>query len=259
MTKKNLLLLLICILSAININAYVYEGSCGGNVSYTLDTETGVLRITGSGAMKEYKKYIDIPWDYYRSSIKTVDILNGVTSICNCAFMNCYNLTSINIPNSVTSIGPSAFSGCYSLYSISIPEGVTSIENCTFQGCKGLTSVKIPDGVTSIGGYAFHSCFGLNSITIPQNVTSIGDDAFYNCSSLTTIVIPNSVTEIGYSAFAGCTKLLDVYYYVRKSLSNDKDLFKDSGIQFATLYVPKLSVNGYKTTAPWSGFGNFYQ
>ena len=32
--------------------------------------------------------------------------------------------------------------------------------------------------------------------------------------------------------------------------------FANSGIQFATLYVPEVSLNGYKVTEPWSGFGS---
>ena len=35
-----------------------------------------------------------------------------------------------------------------------------------------------------------------------------------------------------------------------------KNVFANSGIQFATLYVPEISVDGYKATEPWSGFGN---
>ena len=33
-------------------------------------------------------------------------------------------------------------------------------------------------------------------------------------------------------------------------------VFDNSGIQFATLYVPEVSLNGYKVTEPWSGFGS---
>ena len=51
MKKKLSLLLLICILSALSINATVYSGSCGDNVNYSLNTETGLLSITGTGAM----------------------------------------------------------------------------------------------------------------------------------------------------------------------------------------------------------------
>ena len=51
MKKKFTLLLLICILNALNINAEIYNGICGENVNYSLNTETGLLSITGTCAM----------------------------------------------------------------------------------------------------------------------------------------------------------------------------------------------------------------
>ena len=51
MKKKLSILLLICILNALCINATVYEGSCGTYVNYSLNTETGLLSITGTCAM----------------------------------------------------------------------------------------------------------------------------------------------------------------------------------------------------------------
>ena len=99
-----------------------------------------------------------------------------VTSIGNCAFLDCRGLTAVTIPNSVTSIGGSAFSYC------------------------SLTSVTIPDSVTSIGIHAFDNCNKLTSVTIGNSVTSIGEQAFYQCSGLTTLTIGNSVKSIGSNA-----------------------------------------------------------
>ena len=468
MTKKLSLLFFICILSTLSINATVYEGSCGTNVRYSLDTSTGLLSITGTGAMNKYNYYSSVPWYNKMSYIKTVEISNGVTSIGNSAFSGCSGLTSIEIPNSVTSIGIYAFNKCSGLTSITIPNSVTSIGGRAFYGCSGLTSVTIPNSVTSIGedafyecsgltkvtlnsnaiasksysssstlgsifgnqvkelilgnevtsigsyafdycsgltsvtipnsvtsigSYAFSGCTGLTSVTIPNSVTSIGGRAFYGCSGLTSVTIPNSVTSIGESAFyncsslkevksdilvpftfasdtfnyissncvlivpygtkdayiangwttsvfkggikemtyivdgiyygfnsnnkqatitagenkysgnviiplsvtfndteysvtcigdsafcgctglsslyipssvktiennafANCTELLDVYCYARKSPAMGTSAFANSGIQFATLYVPEASLNGYKVTEPWSGFGD---
>ena len=86
-------------------------------------------------------------------------------------FSECSSLTSIHIPEGVTSIGMSAFYGCTSLTSINIPEGVTSIVG--FDGCTGLASIRIPESVTSIGVYVFDGCTGLASIRIPERATTI--------------------------------------------------------------------------------------
>ncbi len=185
------------------------SGKCGANLTWTLDSD-GVLTISGSGAMYNWDEIADVPWYKNRSSIKTVKIGNGVTSIGNRAFSSCSNLTSITIPDSVTSIGEWAFSNCSSLTSITIPDSVTSIGWYAFYTCYNLTSITIPDSVTSIGSYAFDCCYSLTSITIPNSVTSIGDSAFIFCVSLTSITIPDSVTSIGRSAFNGCRSLTSI-------------------------------------------------
>ena len=188
--------------------AATHSGTCGDNVTWTLDA-SGTLTISGKGAMADYYIF-SVPWYDTRSQVKTVIIKNGVTSIGNCAFDGCSSLTSATIPNSVTGIGNWAFYGCSSLTSATIPDSVTSIGEDAFNGCKSLTSVTIPNRVTSIANGAFSNCSSLTSVTIPDGVTSIGESAFYGCSSLTNVTIPKSVTSIGDWAFSNCTSLTNV-------------------------------------------------
>lgn len=49
------------------------------------------------------------------SIVQTVSISDGVTSICQSAFLYCEQLTSVTIPNSVQSIGNRTFKGCDNL------------------------------------------------------------------------------------------------------------------------------------------------
>ena len=114
---------LLLLFSPARSYAEVHSGSCGVDVNWTLDTEMGLLEITGSGEMEDYE---DTPWYSHRSSINKCNIENSVTSIGDYAFYNCTGLTSITIPNSVTSIGSSAFSRCKGLTSITIPNSVTT-------------------------------------------------------------------------------------------------------------------------------------
>ena len=142
------------------------------------------------------------------SDLTAINIPNSVKNIGSSAFSGCCGLTAINIPNSVTSIGEKAFFGCSGLTAINIPDSVTSIENLAFFGCSSLTAINISNSVTSIGSYAFSSSSDLTSINIPNNVTSIGSYAFSGCSGLTSIILPNSVTDIGNYAFpSGITKI----------------------------------------------------
>ena len=135
--------------------AATYSGTCGDNLTWALDTESGLLEITGTGAMKGWSSGSSVPWYSRRSDIKTVNIASGVTNIGYNAFYNCSSLESVTIPESVTSIVYHAFCGCSSLASVTIPDGVTSIGDEAFYGCSSLASVTIPDSVTSIGYSAF--------------------------------------------------------------------------------------------------------
>ncbi len=236
---KKITLLFICLVSVLNISAEVYSGQCGDNANYTLDTTTGTLSITGTGSMTGYSSASSVPWYSEKSSIKTVAIADGITSIGGCAFSGCRSLTSVTIPNSVTSICGFAFRDCSLLSSVTIPNSVTRIEDEAFMYCRGLTSVTIPNSVKSIGNRAFEDCSGLTKVTLNNNtitsksysssstignifgsqvkeyiigddVTSIGSYAFYNCSTIESVTIGNSVTSIGVAAFSGCRSLTSI-------------------------------------------------
>ncbi len=64
-----------------------------------------------------------------------------MTSIGDYTFWDCTSLTSITIPDGVTSIEWAVFSYCTSLTSVTIPNSVTSIGYSAFGDCAGLTDV----------------------------------------------------------------------------------------------------------------------
>jgi hypothetical protein len=150
-------------------------------------------------------------------------IPNGVTSIGNGAFEQCYSLTNVTIPNTVTSIGNWAFEECPRLTTVTLPNGVTSIGDFAFWN-SGLTGITIPNTVTNIGALAFRSCELLTNFTV------VGQNALYSSvngvlfdKSQTTLVaypggligsytIPGSVTNVGDRAFFGCNGLTSAYF-----------------------------------------------
>ena len=114
------------------------SGTCGANLTWVLDDE-GTLTISGTGAMTN-NTYLSAIW-LNNTSIRSVVLRTGVTSIGSSAFYGCTGLTAITIPDSVTSIGYDAFYDCTGLTSITIPDSVTIIDEYTFSGCTSLANM----------------------------------------------------------------------------------------------------------------------
>jgi len=202
------LVMLLSIVSVVDFSAYadVQTGKCGDEVTYSLDTSTGVLTISGTGKMTDYA----MGNPFSKLNVKTVIIENGVTSIGNQAFDYCTVLTNITIPNTITSIGDLSFGNCTSLTSITIPDSVISIDDNAFEGCTSLSNITIPNSVTSIGNDSFANCENLTNVTIGNGVTNLGIRAFNNCAKLKSVVIPDKITKIGYASFSDCKSLTSV-------------------------------------------------
>lgn len=217
--------ILICML-AFSVSAETYTGTCGAegdNLIWTLDTETGVLEITGTGDMVDYTEYNydESPWFDYRASIVTVSIGSGVTGIGDYAFYWCYALTTATISDSVMHIGDSALSRCISLTMITVSEnnpvysndeyGVlfnkAKTELIQYPGGSINAEYIIPDSVTSIGVRAFAYCTTITSIVVPDGLVSIGDYAFANCTGL-----QNTVDNLIYIRTAD-----NPYFYLQRS------------------------------------------
>ena len=183
-------------------NIITYDcGKNGDKVTATLDTDTGVMTISGSGKMADYDSYYNQPWAGQRDNIKHLVVENGVTSIGNNAFRYCTNLIDADMSKalSLRSISTS-FWGCTGLKNVVLNEGLKEIGGSAFSFCFGTSpgSINIPSTVTAIGSYCFQECSGLENVTFAGNsqLTKIEGATFYWCEKLKTITIPKSVKEI---------------------------------------------------------------
>lgn len=138
----------------------------------------------------------------------------------------CTSLKTLNIPSGVTSIGSNAFDGCSSLASVSIPYGVTSIASRAFGSCTSLTSITIPSSVTNLSNFAFSGCTALQDINFSgsENYTTI-DGVVYDKDVTRIITYPQAKTSTTYTYPSSITDF--------SGISNNPYLKK--------IYVPKLS------------------
>lgn len=248
MMKKHWKLLLLYVAIAtimcalcFSLNAVNYSGKCGGegdgsNITWSFDTDTGLLKFEGTGKMANYGPDGNLlcPWHRHANDILSVEIGDGITTIASCAFYNCRNITSVVIPEGVTTIGDSAFSACDNLKEIYIPSTVTRIGTRTFSLNIGLEKITVSEN-----NPVFHSdgnCIietatktllsGCNTSVIPTDgsVTAIGDWAFSGCKKLSSIVIPDCITSIGENPFVFCDNLSTVIFGEGTTTYYNRDL-----------------------------------
>ena len=273
MKTLKLLTVTMLLLVAMAAGAGTISNVYVGNLVCSFDTDTKVATVTGYYGNEPTDLVIPNTIGYSGgnysvttigdeafsscNSLASINIPNSVTTIGRWAFSYCKSLASVTIGESVTTIGKETFASCYSLASVNIPNSVTTIGNSAFQYCHSLASVDIPPSVTTIGHEAFAECNSLASINIPNSVTTIRGEAFYDCTSLASVTIGESVTTIFDGAFDDCYAITSVICLAKKCPVYKRTMYDMFSVyKKATLYVPKQSIDAYKTTYPWSNFVN---
>ena len=204
------------------------SGTCGTNCTWTFDTSTGLLTISGSGAM------YDTPLFDECTNIKTVVIKNGITYIGYQNFKDCTGIESVSFPASLLTIGHAPFLNCTSISTIDL-SGCTLLEStgpglCT--GCTSLTTVTLPSSIKTIGGHAFEFCGSLQTINLNActALERIGVQAFNECVNLEgTFSFPATLKGISSWTFGQCAKLSKVTIANGTTFEDDGDDIQDTG------------------------------
>ena len=126
----NILAFLITVLvvslgACLSANAEVQTGSCGDNVSYTLDTQTGELVISGQGKMKNYPYYgltnYNSPF-YSNLTVKSVVIKNGIKQrVCSIAgYVDTASIPAHGHSYTQTEIAPTCTEDGYVIYKCTV-------------------------------------------------------------------------------------------------------------------------------------------
>ena len=169
-----------------SLGGRVYSGVFGlegDNLSWSLDIETGLMRIEGSGGMKDFSSTSVSPWYAYRKYITGIIVGEGVTNIGARAFSDCEALVSADLPESLRLLGTYAFMNCVNLKQIVLPEGLDLIHYSVFKGCSALRSVtiysedcQIYSTETTLGNPESTTIYGYGGSTAQQYAQYYGYD-----------------------------------------------------------------------------------
>ena len=203
------------------------SGYCGTNCTFTFDTASGLLTISGTGAMGNTPLFDEC------TNIKTVVIEDGITYIGFQNFRNCTGIESVSFPATLETIGNAPFLNCTSISTIDL-SGCTSLEStgsglCT--GCTSLTTVTLPSSIKTIGGHAFEFCGSLQTINLNActALERICAQAFYQCGNLEgTFSFPTTLKGISSHAFEDCAKLSKVTIANGTTFEDDTDDISDT-------------------------------
>ena len=114
-----------------------------------------------------------------------------VVGVCENAFFNDKEITSIKLSNNLERIENGAFWGASNLKTITFSDGgkgLKKIDSLAFKDCSSLESIDLSNAeITEIPVRAFENCTSLKSIKLPSTVTKIADNAFAGCSNLEEI------------------------------------------------------------------------
>lgn len=210
------ILCMIAALAALTlaVAAATETGSCGTDLTYTFDTETGVLTISGTGAMTDFYRDTPAPWSSYAADVRTAVLEEGVTTLGNSALLNCSSLESLSLPTTLTRIGAG-----------SLPSE-SPLRNSVMKG-----EICVDGWLMDYNGTV------PKDLCLSEGICGMAD-AIFIWNSVETAVLPRSLRYIGGYAFAYSNKLTDV------TILNPDCMFTHAA--GALPFPQSTTVHGYK-------------
>lgn len=175
----------------------IQHHKCGDNVRWKLEGDT--LRVYGEGAIYDYDNK-NAPWNNIpRSSIKTIQIENGITTVGADAFVYCSDVTNIILPDTLRCIRFNAFKSFNESCQMELPDGLLVIEHHAI--ALGLTDLYIPGSVQFIDSAAFGYMPKLKNIRVDSDNDYYSDinGVLFNKDATALIIYPNGKEEEDYT------------------------------------------------------------
>lgn len=113
------------------------------------------------------------------STLATIDIPEGVVTICDSAFQSCTGLVDVKLPNTLQTIGNYAFQYCSHLPAITLNANLANVGTYAFDGCSALASIT-HEGMRNptfssqpFGPYGNQTISPYGVFTLPDNYSGI--------------------------------------------------------------------------------------
>lgn len=249
--------------------AEMKSGYCGTNATYSLDTQTGVLNLGGTGATENYEKFDEegwspvwrpgssgstsmtklVPWQKNAEDVSTVIVGEGITKIGNNAFSQCYNVKTIVFFSQNTQLSSTAFETSKSTYTVYLYEG--SAADSYFSNSKH-TKIYLNDSSSNASDFEYsinpdgtsatitmyngnRTAIAIPSVINGYTVSAVEAYAF-GWSSATTVTIPESITAIADRAFSDCSNLTTVIFKTKDASIGSSAFYSCSNLNTVFLY-----------------------
>ena len=207
--------------------------------------------------------YIDEQAFLQASGLITVNFEEGsrLKTIGARAFYECTSLETLNMPDSVTVMGHSVFSKCSALKSVHISESLVDIGSAMFWDCPSLEEGILPGGVRSLKNIYVY-CPSLKKVVIGSKdsapgVTLIENCGVANCENIEYLELGANIDSLEHLALVDLInlKVLISWAPVPPRCHDYWSSF-DPSPQYMTapLYVPKASLEAYRTANEWKNF-----
>ena len=249
----------------------VTSGNCGdtsnnggADVTWSYDTTTKTLTISGTGPMMYYdsalgsdsKYHSTAPWSHLDSEIQKVIVGDGVTYIGSYAFAYCTALTSVSLPATVSALGDYV---CYSsnVIRIDIPSATAATLGAGgFNYCHADLQIAVPS--TLLGTYQTAtnwSAYEDNLVGVLSETTGFGTTfatgnyeytRTFKCGVASTVCLPFSLdaaqaASVGkFYSFAGIDKSGEKWEVIMKESEPNNLVSTDLTANTPYLFKPYI-------------------
>ena len=205
------------------------EDDLFGSIISSMEIDPNGYQAPGTGSVDGFTSYVGFVNEYTGSDseIEIPASIGGYDTVgieMN-AFKDNTTITSVVIPEGVTTIGTCAFEGCTNLETVVFPSTLMEIGISAFRDCPNLKDVVLPDSLAFVGGSAFqgsgtgsftgsgaeysYNCFKestFDTISFAVGADISGDYIFNGCTA-TEINLPEDLEALGQGAFSYCQNL----------------------------------------------------